>query len=152
MGGGKFVLDGKPIDHYIAINDVLDAHDINDAKELNDKLGAVRHPRLNVVDDANRSRLLGSLPRPEFAPQGAWLQMYAHEHLRFRDERRMETVTETKIETLSFRIVEWRKGWDIEMVLATSALLSDLLKIPEFRLPGETAPQAKRRWEQQTFG
>lgn len=131
---------------------VMDAHGIKTAKELNDKLGAVKNPRIRVFDSINRSRLLGTIPRPDVEPRGPRLMMVTTDPVSFRDEWRNTTVLDRRIQTVEFNIVEDRKGWDVELVLTTSALLSDLVKLPEFRLPGETASQAKRRWELHTFG
>lgn len=145
-------LMGKPIQHFVEVAHVMGAHDIETAKELNDKLGAVKWPRIKVVDSCNRSRLLGTLKRPEEAPRGPRLRMVVMEQLRWRDEWFDTPVVDQQVNSIDFEIVELRKGWDIELALATSDHLNLLLELPEFRLPGETASQAKRRWEQATFG
>nr|WP_047575717.1 hypothetical protein [Methylobacterium sp. ZNC0032] len=149
----NIVLFGKDADHWAGVDQVMQAHGIETAKELNDKLGRKKWPRIKVVDAGNTKRLLGSLPRPNVEPRGERLRMAVSEPMTaYRDEFRMAMVHNYEVKTLDFTITELRSGWDIELTLTTSDTLERLLKLPEFRLPGETASQAKRRWEMQTFG
>ncbi len=152
MGGGKFVLDGKPIAHYIGLNDVLEAHGIADAKALNDRLGALKWPRINVFDSHNRDRLLGSISRPECDPRGRELVFHYTEPVTPRWVEKLPSALQSQLNTIRFYVAHRQKGWDVSVVLETSETLDQLLKLPEFRLPGESAPQAKRRWEQASFG
>ena len=131
---------------------VLDAHDIRGAKELNEKLGREKHPRIEVFDNTNRDRLLGTISRPQEPPRGRELVFHFTEPVTPRVMEMAPIERANRLNTIRFYAAHREKGWDVSIVLETSTTLADLLKLPEFRLPGETASQAKRRWEMQTFG
>lgn len=103
-----------------------------------------------VFDFGNRNRLLGELMRYPDRFVGRYLEVAIapppHELFAGPDDYykplRFDRVT------FSLDQLHLNGGWDTEGILLTSAPLSDLLRLPQFRLPGESDAQAERRREE----
>jgi hypothetical protein len=107
-----------------------------------------RH-RVEVYDRRNPERLLGTLPRPDVPANGGPISVavmprfspfydeplrplapahYAHKVLHFQPDKRYS-----------------EGGWKIDVAVTTDAPLDDLMRLQDFRLPGEDARAARMR-------
>jgi len=134
-------LHGRSFSEWSKINDVLENHCIGNAKALEN---ALKEPerRVAVRDWRNHDRVLGTLPRLELASGMRHYRMaimprpfvapYGHEP--------MLPARSTSVEF----IVEF-DHYSQDGCYLTRAALDLLLCIDTFRLPGESAAQAKER-------
>lgn len=102
--------------------------------------------RVEVVDAVNTNRILGTLPKPDMKGGFDRLRMpcMGRPALDFRQVSFDEVMNVTYVDCEA-RII--RTGpLDAKGVLATHNTLEDLMKVRDFRLPGETAEAAARRF------
>jgi hypothetical protein len=136
-------LFGRSVGDWCDINEVLDRHRIKDAKELDAKLTQpkVNERRIEVRDEKNTDRLLGTMPEVAIAESAKhWraatmsripVGVYGRD---FDDEPvAVKTVTLTK----------HVRGWKVCFV--TTDTLDDLMRLRDFRLPGESEEAAHQR-------
>jgi hypothetical protein len=102
---------------------------------------------LPVYDKGNKDRLLGYHPR--WAANDPWHQYMVMPPLRacYSEPDLMQcSVSCSRIEFMRYTKIS-DDGWKLDVVLITDAPLQDLMMLRDFRLPGETAPEAEeRRW------
>lgn len=123
---------------------VMDAHEIKTAKDLNDRLGAVKSPRVTVVDSKNHERVLGSVPRPDRPAYGRSFEFAVLSPVSARYQP-MDFETREAISRVSMQLERRTDGWTTEAFFATSAPLDTLVQLRDFRLPNETHNQARAR-------
>lgn len=141
------MLFGRTFDDWRYIDTVMQAHDIKTPKQLNERLGPAAS-RVNVYDSRNPDRLLGSVARPTTPANGCDRYRLS---VMPRMPRLMSTSvgpeTELRYTTIDFAYDHRASPdkWTVEAILTTSATLNDLMKLREFRLPGETNQHAEHR-------
>lgn len=105
-------------------------------------------PRVTVVDSKNHERVLGTIPAPRTEPLGRYFAFPI-----FRNDRAyltkagyaMPGVDEMRLEivNLTTKFVGWTHV--TELGLSSAAPLEDLMKLRDFRLPGEDFRSAYHR-------
>ncbi len=134
---------------------------IAEAMDIISKHYLAKDDRVPVYDNNSGARLLGSLSRPGLKPQ---LTLKLHIRNRrpvrfYRDEysdpdyyppNLSDYLPPKASETVEFTFAYRRDplGWNMTGVYLTSAPLSKLMLLPEFRLPGETRAEAAERRKQ----
>lgn len=103
--------------------------------------------RVPVVDSKNHERVLGTIPAPSDEPLGRFFKMAVCRNLVLArlSAHAMPEITHV---TLDIVILGGQfEGWKMvqQMGLATSAKLEDLMMLSDFRLPGESAAEARHR-------
>lgn len=140
---------GRSFGEWKQFATVLEAHDIHFPRQLNERLGRKTQPepRIDIFDRTNRARLLGSLPRgmmPCTPAMGHCVNFATMPKM--CGSHPVSGPVGMNIERVS---MEWERvqidAWTLGFVLLTGAPLAALMKLREFRLPGETDMQANER-------
>lgn len=103
--------------------------------------------RVKIYDELNQDRLLGSLPRPAANLGARYYRMQTCGPIRAVSFDEM-TAIDTVYDIIEFTI-GWRSSddnWTMDAVFRTSAKLKHLMRLRDFRLPGESKSQAEYRW------
>lgn len=103
-----------------------------------------------VFDSGNKRRLLGELTSHPEKFIGRSLEVHIAPPVMgfFPDPEDLNEPLRIERVTFTIEHLHLNGGWDTEGILLTSAPLSDLLRLPTFRLPGESDVQAERRREE----
>ena len=103
--------------------------------------------RTEVYDAVNRDRLLGTIPKPDM--RSSHVRMAAMPRMAVCDFRTVDysEIMETTVRTVTMEanIKRGPNPLDVKGVLTTYDPLSDLLKLRDFRLPGESERAAEER-------
>jgi hypothetical protein len=143
-------LFGRSFEHWHDVDNVMARYGIETAPQLRNKLQLLTEKpesRIEVYDAVNRDRLLGTIPKPSM--QGRFVQMAVLPRMAVCDFRAVSydeiaEVTYTKV-TMEADIKRGPNPLDVKGVLTTHDKLNDLLKLRDFRLPGESEHQAEQR-------
>jgi hypothetical protein len=139
--------------------DVMDAHNIKDAKALDRALSAPKakapEVRVEVVDALNLNRTLGYLTkRPVNEVRGHVVRVAMMAPIMALVSRDYidSPITDT-IKTIHFEFDRktYESGWRVETVLKTHAKLEDLQNIDCFLLPGEDENEARFRRDHRAY-